>query len=35
MNKQRGLVIMVREGGPRRDASSTERSRGQKVRSAI
>ena len=35
MNKEGGLVMMVREGGPRRDASSVERSRGQKVQSAI
>ena len=35
MNKERGLVMMVQEGGLRRDTSSVERSRGQKVRSAI
>ena len=35
MNKERGLVMMVQEGGPRRNASSAEQSKGQKVRSAI
>ena len=35
MNKEMGLVMMVLEGGPRRDTSSAEQSRGQKVRSAI
>ena len=33
--KKWSLVIRVQEGGPRRNASSTEQSRGQKVRSAI
>ena len=35
MNKERGLVMMVQEGGPRRNASSTKQSKDQKVRSAI
>ena len=35
MNKEKGLVMMVQEGGPRRNASSTEQSKDQKVRSAI
>ena len=33
--KKWSLVIRVQEGGPRRNASSTEQSRGQKVWSAI
>ena len=35
MNVERGLVMRVQEGGPRRNASSTEQNRGQKVWSAI
>ena len=35
MNKERGLVIMVQKDGPRRNASSVEQSRGQKVQSAF
>ena len=35
MNKEKGLVMMVQEGGPRRNVSSTEQSKDQKVRSAI
>ena len=35
VNKERGLVMMVQEGGPRRNASSAEQSKGQKVRSTI
>jgi len=35
MSKERGLVMMVQEGGSRRDASSAEQSKGQKVRSVI
>ena len=31
MNKGRDLAMMVREGGPRRDASLAEQSRGRKV----
>ena len=31
MNKGRDLAMMVQEGGPRRDASSAEQSRGRKV----
>ena len=35
MNRERGLVMMVQKGGSRRNASSAEQSRGQKVQSAI
>ena len=35
MNKERGLVMMVQEGGPRRDAFLAEQNRGQKVQTAI
>jgi len=35
VNKERGLVMMVQEGGPRRNASLAEQSRGQKAQSAI
>ena len=35
MNEERGLVMRVQEGGPRRNASLAEQSRGQKVWSAI
>ena len=35
VNKERGLVMMVQEGGSRRDASSAKQGRGSKVRFAI
>ena len=35
MNVERGLVMRVQESGLRRNASSTEQNRGQKVWSAI
>ena len=35
MNKERGLVMMAQEGGSKRNDSSTEQSRDQKVRFAI
>ena len=35
VKKEMGLVMIVQEGGLRRNASSTEQSRGQKVRFAI
>ena len=35
MYKERGLVMMVQKGGPRRNASSAKQSRGQKMQSAI
>ena len=35
MNKERDLVMMVQKDGARRNASSVEQSRGQKVRSAL
>ena len=35
VNEERGLVMMVQEGGPRRNASLIEQSRGQKVWFAI
>ena len=35
MNKERGLVMMVREGSPRRNASPVEQSWGPKVWFAI
>ena len=35
MNEERGLVMRIHEGGPRRNASSTKQSRGQKIWSAI
>lgn len=35
VNKERGLVMMVQEGGLRRDASPAKQGRGPKVRSAI
>ena len=35
VNEERGLVMRVQEGGLRRNASSVEQSKGQKVWSAI
>ena len=35
MNEERGLVMRVWEGSPRRNASSAKQNRGQKVWSAI
>ena len=35
MNKERDLVMMVQEGGLRRNAFLVEQNRGQKVQSAI